>query len=519
MEYPDRKPAPARSILYLEPEPPPRDAVERYFGSRRLPGTVPIASRKNRPDLFQDTLASPRSSYSAWLEKTVSQSTDTLMPGRSLSDKDASRLLRGVKEMLGQPVEEGISLEGSIPQQMVEDVFLRMVRSLVPEGKISDGRHPYEAFNALCHRVAVLLLQEMARGGWIRGSFAAVAKLIHLAVLSGYVGINLKSTASAASELLNRNLVPIPGNWVAGSATVQSVPEENLLGVARRLMALTRLPEGQFGLESLSVYRKEVVNARDPLLLVFVSDDYMESLIDMKRFEVMVLRNPNLMVLFVPRNGRYGNDLAVEDMDAILEEPVLGGFRDLVRQGRIHISADGPRAGCLDPRDLSGRFITTLDRLAENRQVILETKGCRNFEMLKGGLPIPWYASFNCNRALSIRTVGIDGPPVFLRIPPGAMAYDGFSRPRIGRSPSYRTAGVRFARMTTRQLYDVLHSEAYHRLLERSGNEYRLNTALTEWGDRWGKTLVEMMKWIDASGYDDSRPITGGSREGARDCP
>lgn len=130
--------------------------------------------QKNRPDLFQDTLASPRSSYSAWLEKTVSQSTDTLMPGRSLSDKDASRLLRGVKEMLGQPVEEGISLEGSIPQQMVEDVFLRMVRSLVPEGKISDGRHPYEAFNALCHRVAVLLLQEMARGG---GSVALLLPL------------------------------------------------------------------------------------------------------------------------------------------------------------------------------------------------------------------------------------------------------------------------------------------------------------------------------------------------------
>jgi hypothetical protein len=517
-ESPGVTPAPARSILFLEPEPPPRDAVERYFGSRRLPGTASIASRKTRPDLFQDTLDSPRVPYQEWLEKTVSESVEALLPGRCFTDRDESRLMRGVAEMLGQSVEEGLSLEASIPQQMVEDVFLRMVRFLVPEGKISDGRHPYEAFNALCHRVAVLLLHEMDRGGWIGDSFAAITRLIHLAVLSGYVGINLKSTASAASELLNRNLVPIHGEWVDGMVAVQSVPEEDLLMVARRLMALTRLPEGRFGLEFLSAYRREVVDARDPLLLVFLSDDYMESLIDMKRFEVMVLRNPNLKVLFVPRNGRYGNDLAVEDMAAILEEPVLEGFRDLVRQERIHISADGPRAGCLDPRDLSGQFIRDLDRLAQHRRVVLETKGCRNFEMLKGGLPIPWYASFNCNRALSIRTVEVDGPPVFLRIPPGAKAYDGFSRPRVGRSSSYRTAGVRFARMTTRQLFDALHSETYHRLMERSGNEYRLNIALTEWGARWGKTFVEMIEWISDCGSDNTGSGTGTSRQGVRGC-
>jgi hypothetical protein len=198
-------------------------------------------------------------------------------------------------------------------------------------------------------------------------------------------------------------------------------------------------------------------------------------------------------------------------MAAILEEPVLEGFRDLVRQERIHISADGPRAGCLDPRDLSGQLIHDLDRLAQHRRVVLETKGCRNFEMLKGGLPIPWYASFNCNRALSIRTVEVDGPPVFLRIPPGTRAYDGFSRPRVGRSSSYRTAGVRFARMTTRQLFDVLHSEPYHRLVGRSGNEYRLNTALTEWGDRWGKTFVEMVEWISGYGSENAGSVTGAS--------
>ncbi|MGD9018566.1 MAG: hypothetical protein PVH30_14355, partial [Desulfobacterales bacterium] len=166
-------PDPARSILFLEPEPAPQDVVERYFGSRRLPGTAPIASRKTRPDLFQDTLDSPRVPYPEWLEKTVFESMETLLSGRFFSDRDASRLMRGVAEMLEQSVERGVSLEASIPQQMVEDVFLRMVRSLVPHGGVSGGGHPYQAFNALCHRVAVLLLHELDRRGWIRDSSAA----------------------------------------------------------------------------------------------------------------------------------------------------------------------------------------------------------------------------------------------------------------------------------------------------------------------------------------------------------
>jgi hypothetical protein len=107
---------------------------------------------------------------------------------------------------------------------------------------------------------------------------------------------------------------------------------------------------------------------------------------------------------------------------------------------------------------------------------------------------VPWYASFNCNRALSIRTVGVDGPPVFLRIPPGLKAYDGFMAPRIGRSPSYGTAGVRFARMTTRQLCDVLDGETYQRMLARCGDEYELNRRLSAYCEGRGETLPEAVE-------------------------
>jgi hypothetical protein len=112
---------------------------------------------------------------------------------------------------------------------------------------------------------------------------------------------------------------------------------------------------------------------------------------------------------------------------------------------------------------------------------------------LHGTLQIPWYAGFKCNRALSIRTVGVDGPPVFVRIPPGLLAYDGFTQAAIGTSPSYPSARVRFARMTTRQLYAALDSGLYRRLLRLSGDELKLNTALINLGESLDMPFCELV--------------------------
>ena len=138
---------------------------------------------------------------------------------------------------------------------------------------------------------------------------------------------------------------------------------------------------------------------------------------------------------------------------------------------------------------------TPLPQMVEQVAGILsfETKGCRNFEMLRGQLPVPWYASFNCNRALSIRTVGVDGPPVFLRIPSGLNAYDGFTQPRMGPSPSYPNSGVRFARMTTTDLLAALNRSLYHDMRERIGDDFELNTALTNVSQEKGVTVAEMI--------------------------
>ncbi|EPR37849.1 MULTISPECIES: hypothetical protein [Desulfococcus] len=471
-----------------------------------------IGDRKIAPEIFQDTLDSTFETYDEWLDrvlrKTLTMLTRSGIPvDRGGPDNRAvEETLREAGNVLEFEISAGLPLHGAVPQQMYEDVFVRLL-SMMPNGPGPIRNvHPYAEFNALCHRLGLILMATMADAGILGDGTADIPRLIQTAVLSGYVGINLKSSASAASDLLNRNLISIDPGWVGSMAKVRAVSRQALSAVARELIDLTSSALGRFALDSLDMYFREVVETDQPTLVVFFCDDYLESMIDLKRFEAMLRGNRRLILLFVPRNGRYGNDLAVQDIPAVLAEKPYAGVCDLLRNGRIAISGNGPRAGCIDPRSVSDALIDEIDCLGAGRRIILETKGCRNFEMLRGDLPMPWYAAFNCNRALSIRTVQVDGSPVFLRIPPGLNAYDGFMMPRIGRSPSYGTAGVRFARMTTRALYDVLCGDTYRRMLGRLGDEYALNRRLAAYCRRVRKPLPEAIasyaetEWIHGQG-------------------
>ncbi len=504
---PARRKALTRFILFREPHPACRDNIERYFGPHRLPGTAPIGLRRHRPELFQDTLNAEWSTYEEWLRRHLSRGLNCVLAEqqqenqRVLNEREKAAILQAAGRILEYPTEEGIPLQDAVPQQMYEDVFMRIIGLLLYPDHPGREVHFYRAFNALCHRLGLSLLNAMSRRNILRPGDADISRLIRVAVLSGYVGINLKSSASAASALLNRSLLSIPKKWAENLAMVASVSATDLTALADELLDLAESPERAFELDSFSIYKREVIDCSEPTLVVFFSDDYLESIIDLKRFEAMLDRNPRLCVLFVPRAGRYGNDLAFSDLAGILAEPPFCALHRHLETGRLRVSQHGPRAGCLDPRDVSRHLVDAIDLLGKDRHIIVETKGCRNFEMLQGRLPVPWYAAFNCNRALSIRTVEVDGPPVFLRIPPGLKAYDGFSDPRIGQSRSYGTAGVRFARMTTRNLYAGLNSPVYQRLSVQAGDEFELHAALYRWADAAGMTFPELMNALSAEAF------------------
>jgi hypothetical protein len=491
-----------QKLLFRERHPASEFDVARYFGPRRLPGTTSIGFRKTRPDIFQDTLDTKLEGYDEWLKRSVTRTARSVIRaegGQADSQQingGIDRLVEKVASILEYPSSDGAALADLIPQQLYEDAFVRIISYIRHPQRPGHEPHLYRDFNALCHRIGQVLLEVLDKARATDGCGDDITQLIRIAVLSGHVGINLKSSASAASALLNKDILPLPRKWIETPSAIHHLPLSDLEHVAQQMIDIAGRPEGQFGMESLRDYFMEVADGDVPTLLVFFCDDYLESMIDMKRFEVMLARNPKLRVLFIPRAGRYGNDLAVQDVPAILQEAALRGLQALARTGCFQVSGHGPRAGCIDMRDVSRELIGEIDALGKGRRIIFETKGCRNFEMLKGQLAVPWYASFNCNRALSIRTVQVDGPPVFLRIPPGLNAYDGFTRPKLGYSPSYTHAEVRFARMTALDLYQVLKGPLYSALLKQNGDELQLNRILMALCQKKQVTLAEIFNKV-----------------------
>ncbi len=492
-----------QAVLCQESDLAGAGAAARYFGPPRFPGTTSIGYRQRNPEIFQDTTESTRETYPDWVHRSVAkilrrmEANDLLPPGVDLGGDYAAMIVQKIGEMLAFETRDGVPFREAIPQQMYEDVFIRMVALLIKDEAPGETIGFYREFNAVCHRIAMALIDRLENDGAIGMRPFQIGRLVQIAVLSGYVGINLKSSASAASTLLNRNYVPLNEGWIRSIDAANAVSMDEIDRVVENLLAVSERAEGQFGLESLGQYQEEIIQTSIPTLLVFFADDYLESIVDMKRFEVMLDANDSLTVLFVPRNGRYGNDIAYEDTDSILRERQFNDLQKHLASGRFHVSEHGPRSGCIDPRCIAAGLINEIGTLSRDKRVVFETKGCRNFEMLRGNLQVPWYAGFNCNRALSIRTVGVDGPPVFLRVPPGLRAYDRFTQPAIGPSPSYQTAQVRFARMTTKQLYAALDSELYRALLDLSADELSLNSALTQLGDSLDITFSELTALLE----------------------
>ncbi|QTA89654.1 hypothetical protein [Desulfonema magnum] len=475
-----------RLILSKENNAAPENRIEPFFGPHRVPGTSSIGLRKGFPELFQDTLKDRVETYDNWLNRIVTRTLMRMKNGSpvasatALSGEFREEVTEKVRIILEFRDNRGHPLCELIPQQMYEDVFIRMIMMITEKDTSPDEPYLYETFNKICHRLAMSLISCLDANGTLRPTDSGIRQLIHISVLSGYVGINLKSSASAASALLNQDLIPIEKTWIKDMNSVHAVSRDELDQVSKMMISLSSASGERFGLDSMDRYFQEVVDAEEPTLLVFFSDDYMESLVDLKRFEIMMQRNHQLYLLFVPRNGRYGNDFACDDLPDVLDDPVFAKLSLLRREGRFLVSSAGPMAGCMDVRHISEALIEQIEGLSRGKFLVFETKGCRNFEMLRGSLSAPWYTSFNCNRALSIRTVGIDMEPVFLRIPPGLTAYDGFTKPRVGATPSGRSQYVKFARMTTRDLYEALESKPYLELLRKSGNEFSVNCSLME---------------------------------------
>ena len=179
--------------------------VEALFGDPYEPGTFTIAERKQAsPFLYpQDNLG-----YDTWIRSEIESDLSELeskvdAPLGDLcipSGQDRDRLVAMIVQLFNYEVQTGTALCELVANQEYTDVFRRAICGFVA-GDPDAEFDTYASFNNLGRRLAFGVLRKL--------DDLALDRLLRVSIAAGLIGLNLKRSASAASNIVPSDIIPI----------------------------------------------------------------------------------------------------------------------------------------------------------------------------------------------------------------------------------------------------------------------------------------------------------------------
>lgn len=441
-----------RLILGFPPDPArPADVIE-LFGSDYFPGTFAIGEMAQNPDfLCGDTSIG----YEPWVRREIRRDIDAI---RRVGRLDACptggfNTEDDVLELLSHKFEDGRRLCDMIALQEYTDVFRRLILALLL-GKTECEVNTYKELNEMGGAIALAIVAGLDE--W------PLPELLKMSLAAGLLGLNLKTSAAATSQIHTPGIIPL--DLCRSSA-------EQVSGVFYRLSQ--KAEEGMV-LDYWQDFEKQVLCDQTKTLVVF-TDDYIETVFDLKFVERQLDHNSNLTVSLIPRAWRYGNDASYEDVMRLLDKPVFRALKLQIKHGRLEICPDGPRLGTVNGLKISQ---SVADRLKRCDAVLV--KGARAYEMLQG-MGKPAYFGFAVCREISEAVTGIDaetGALVFIRQQPYQRTFSGF-RDRRMRPREFRPGRTSFlCRVTAKDLHESDLLPSFYRDLCEQGSRALLGQTI-----------------------------------------
>lgn len=257
-------------------------------------------------------------------------------------------------------------------------------------------------------------------------SYESLKYLMLFSIISGSIGLDMKCSHCAASEITLDNTVFFNNN---DCITKQSFDiyhwinqkTNNFINLNSDLIAWDKYAE---------------IVLKKPCRLVFFSDDYGETIFDLFQLQYQLKVNNRLSIVIIPRAKKYHNDASFKDIQEMIEKPCFHLLRRYRDSGRVVISEYGPRNGGVEGPKIS---YNTANHLLNCDAVYL--KGSRSYELLATGLCIPTFAGQVVNRDFSESITGIDmkvGIPI-LRHFYAFPDYWGFKKRHLRNEPLFPT--------------------------------------------------------------------------------
>jgi uncharacterized protein with ATP-grasp and redox domains len=336
-------------------------------------------------------------SYSKWIETVI----DHQISKTNFSTQDKKQILRDVKANIETLLDfrvNGLSIASTTFYQEFIDIIRRVI-SYTIYGDTEKILYTAESFNQLADRLMPHVIQKIVN------NTIDFKTLFLLSIASGVSGLDLKE-----SPALN-----------AGIAMTQYLNMDESVAATDYLEKLFEAIHSSQ--TPIFAWNDFISNIKQSQNVVWMTDDYIESHFDLLVISQILEENENIHVEIIPKNGVYGNDLSVTQLEILLNSLFLEKLKPYVNSGRLSVNQYGPRMGAVNIKKLSNAHVQSL-RLAD----ILVIKGCRMHEMLQGGLNCNSYSAFNVIRTSNEITTGLnskESPIVLIHLKPNEYAFWG----------------------------------------------------------------------------------------------
>lgn len=463
----------------------PREKIRELFDEGFVSGTFNLNERLEQPPFIAKE---DNENLREWVKKQVDLEVSRMMK----ADPFKMRWLHLIKQesplelsdriflMLFLKFEDGKRLMDKIPNQLFQDVFIRMISIFL-------WRHPYAYpdsdadYNAKAASIALKMLPRIQN--------LSLKELFNYSLAAGALAVDMKSSASAASTI----------NKTTGNIIFYNIGDETEEARLERMFSeLSTKASRLIGIDSWTDFEKQIVNSNKPVKLVWFPDDVAETIFDLLFIQKLLETNQNLSVVMVPRTGlhgyRFGNDASSKDIFSFVNLNKTDTFMSLwqnIFDQRFTFSNSGPSWGAVCGPDLSEEVV---DHILDSEAILV--KGSRSYEMLQGINKDAYFASMGCREFTQSCTQVDSELGLLLSIyqPAGLPSFSGFRNRHLKEAPLFPTDRLgNVTTMTALEFQKAIHSPQYQQILKQFPDKLTANHWIKSEATKSGKTIAKVI--------------------------
>ena len=463
----------------VTPQEPPADSsiLNKLFDSDFQPGTFTIAERLGNPAYLAKE---DRQDLRTWLHKQVETAVHKLLTTQNLQENAIDEVEKKYRLPIADVVYLILFMKCNHEQRLVDLMYNQVYQDFIHKIlALLLWQDPYyfpyieKDYNQKIAAVAFSILPKI--------SSCNLETQFKYMVASCGVGIDLKSSASAASFLNNANVVWYNKHDRSEFARTERIYKE-----------LSEKIKQPFGICFWQEFVEDFVWSDTAVKLSYFHDDVCETIFDLFFIQSLLTANKKITIVSIPRSRRFGNDSCYEDVMLFLQAPIFVELNQYMKERRFIVSSKGPCWGAVNGAEFSEEVV---NYVLESKAILV--KGSRSHEMLQGIKKDAYFANMTCREfSEAVMGVGADtGVSIFLKQYNHLPTFQGFRErhKRIDNLLGTEKKGMQCL-MTARDYELAIRSKNYKNLLQLfSGNSVTAHDFLITMSKQIGVTIDKII--------------------------